>query len=190
MTYRERRERRAERLREWAGKREAKADAALNQARAMSDVIPFGQPILVGHHSQGRDERYRARIGATYDRAYEHATKAQGMTRRADGIEAQLAGAIYSDDPDAIEQLQARIANLEAERDRIKAYNATCRKDTPDESLLTDKERADLESVRRYAPYQLGKGGAFPGYKLSNLNGNITRNRQRLESLKRKVAAS
>jgi hypothetical protein len=38
-------------------------------------------------------------------------------------IEAQLAGSIYSDDPDAIDQLEKRIASLEAERARIKAHN-------------------------------------------------------------------
>ena len=188
-TYRERREAKAQRLAEWAAKREAKAEQALNQARGMADAIPFGQPILLGHHSQGRDQRYRARIGSTYDRAFEHANKAEDMARRAAGIESQLAGSIYSDDPDAIEALQARIAGLEAERDRIKAYNVSCRKGAPDESLLTDKDRADLETVKRYAPYQLGKGGAFPAYKLSNLNGNITRNRQRLEQLSRAAAS-
>ena len=40
-----------------------------------------------------------------------------------------------------------------------------------------------LESVRRHAPYQLGKGGAFPSYALSNLSGNLARIRQRLARL-------
>ena len=182
MTYRERQQRRAERLREWADKREAKADAALSQARNMADAIPFGQPILLGHHSQGRDERYRARIGATYDRAFEHATKAEDMARRANGIESQLAGSIYSDDPDALEALEARIAALESERDRIKAYNVSCRKGAPDVSVLDDRQQ------RRYADH-IAKGQPFPSYALQNLGGNITRNRQRLASLKAKRSA-
>ncbi len=28
----------------------------------MAQAIPFGQPILVGHHSEKRDRRYRGRI--------------------------------------------------------------------------------------------------------------------------------
>ncbi len=186
MTYRDRREARAERLREWAQKREAKAGAASQKAHDMASVIPFGQPIHVGHHSEGTDRRYRDRMRKTMDAAVENGRKAREFESRADGIADQLASSIYSDDPDAIEALKVRIAGLEAERDRIKAYNATCRKGAADQSLLNDRERADLLSLARNCPYQLGKGGAFPGYKLSNLNGNLKRNRDRLAALEAK----
>lgn len=177
MTYRERREARAERLHGWAGKRQADATATLTaiDQQYRGDYAFNTQP---GHIPE------RARVIAREDRAFESLNKAGSMERRADGIESQLAGAIYSDDPDAIEQLEIRIAALEAERDRIKAYNASCRKGQPDESLLDDGLRADLASVRKYAAFQLGKGGGFPSYKLSNLSGNIKRNRDRLASLK------
>lgn len=184
MTYRERREARAARLREWADKREAKSDAALEQARTMGEAIPFGQPILMGHHSQGRDMRYRARIESTTRRGFEHADKARSMASRADNIEGQLAGAIYSDDPDAIEALEVRLSTLEAERDRIKAYNASCRKGARDTSLLDEKQQRDLVRTAQVAPYSLGKNGAYPGYHLTNLSGNIARNRKRLDALK------
>jgi hypothetical protein len=95
--------------------------------------------------------------------------------------------AANSDDPDAIEQLRARIDALEAERARLKAYNVSCRKGQPDDSLLTDKDRRDLESVRRYSAYQLSKGGGFPSYKFTNLGGNINRNKKRLEALERAI---
>jgi Domain of unknown function (DUF3560) len=178
MTYRERRERRAERLRGWADQRQARA-AAVFQAHEVyrGDTAFNTQP---GHIP------LRARVIAREDRAFESLHKAQGMAARADGIESQLAGAIYSDDPDAVEQLRARIARLEAERDRIKAYNVSCRRGQPDESLLDEAQRASLASVRRYSPYQLGKGGAFPAYALSNLNGNLKRQRDRLADLKRR----
>ena len=38
-------------------------------ASAMAAVIPFGQPVLVGHHSQARDTHYRERIATLSDRA-------------------------------------------------------------------------------------------------------------------------
>lgn len=183
-TYCERREARADRLRDWAGKREAKAESDYEQAARMADAIPFGQPILIGHHSEGRDRRYRDRIGSAMDRSVESQRKADSMNSRAATIEAQLAGSIYSDDEDAVERLQERIAGLEAERDQIKAYNATCRKGSPDTSLLTEQDKKCLLSVLKYTPYQ-SKGGAFPSYHLSNLTGNITRNRKRLEQLLR-----
>jgi Spy/CpxP family protein refolding chaperone len=62
MTYRERRLRKAERLRGWAAKRTAKSAAAFESARVVADGIPMGQPILVGHHSERRHRRDIARI--------------------------------------------------------------------------------------------------------------------------------
>lgn len=158
----------------------------------MARVIPFGQPILVGHHSEGRDRNYRDRIDRTMERGVEHARKAEDMRSRAEGIEAQLERSIYDDDPDAVERLEERLAVLEAERERFKAYNASCRKaartgGTGDLSLLTESERAEVASLARVAGYQLGPGGALPSYKLSNLSGNIKRNRDRLAALQARV---
>lgn len=194
-TYRERREARADRLEGWAAKREQRAAADLARARQMGDAIPFGQPILVGHHSEGRDRRYRDRIHNTYGRAFESQEKAESMASRAASIRDQAAGAIYSDDPDAIERLEERIAKLEAERDAIKAYNASARKaaktgGTGDESLLLPAQRRDLASARRHSAYSLGKGDAMPAYHLSNLSGNIKRQRDRLAQLKRAAATA
>lgn len=182
-TYRERREARAERLREWAEKREVKAEAAFGAAHDIGERFAAGQPILVGHHSEKRARADHDRMDSNMRKGVEHVETAKSMQARATNIEGQLARSIYSDDTDAVEKLTERIAGLEAERDRIKAYNATCRKGARDVTILTEAEQADLISVARHAPYQLGKGGAFPGYKLTNLNGNIARNRKRLAEL-------
>lgn len=186
MTYRDRREAKAQKLHEWAGKREEKAEAAFDAAHNLADQIPFGQPILVGHHSEGRARRDQDRIVGSMARGVENQRKAESMEGRARGIEARLNRSIYDDDADAVEKLGERIAELEAERDRIKAYNATCRKGARDVTILTEGERADLVNLARVAAYQLGKGGAFPAYKLSNLNANINRNRKRLDAIQGK----
>lgn len=179
-TYRERREAKAERLAEWAEKREAKATADLDRARTMGDLIPFGQPVLVGHHSEKRDRSYRNKIGNTYDRAFEHASKAEDMARRSASIEGQLARSIYDDDPDAIEQLQARIARLESERDAIKSANSAYRK-------------AHKTELANMSVYERNQTIPYPPYHLQNLSGNIKRNRDRLamlETRKERVDAS
>ncbi len=183
MTYRERREGRAKRLHEWAEKREQKAAGSLERARELADMIPLGQPVLSGHHSEGRHRRDLGRIEGGYRAGFEHAARADEFKSRVANIEAQAARAIYSDDPDAVEALERRIAGLEAERDRIKAYNATCRKGAPDVSLLDALQAAHLEGIRSHCPYQLGKGGAYPADELANLSGDIGRNRRRLEHL-------
>jgi len=181
MTYRDRREARAERLRGWAEGRDAKSAARLDTARTAADAIPMGQPILVGHYSEGRDRRYRARIDANMRAGVEHARKADEMRRKADNIDAAADRAIYSDDPDAVERLAEKLERLEAERARIKAYNATCRKGRPDLELLDGRQRASLASATRVG--MGGKAGAFPGYALTNLGGTITATRKRLASL-------
>ena len=119
MTYRERRAAKADRLREWADKRDAKGSAARAAADQTADMIPFGQPILVGHHSERGDRNRRDRMSRNYDKAFENTAKAADFRRRADGIEAAAETAIYRDDVDADERLTERIAEREAERDRI-----------------------------------------------------------------------
>lgn len=184
-TYRERREAKAERLREWADKREAKGSATLERTGAAYDAIPFGQPIM-GARDRARREKLRESTG----RGFADLSKAAEMRSRADGIEAAAARAIYTDDPDAAERLAEKIGRLEAERDRIKTYNASARKAAKsggvgDLSILTERERADVATLLRVAPYQLGPGNALPAYKLSNLGGTIRKERQRLEGLGR-----
>lgn len=170
MTYRERRERKAEQLREFADGRERKANAAHEQAHAIADVIPLGQPVLVGHHSQRRHERDLNRIESNMRAMAENAHKADEMRSRADNIEAAADRAIYDDDPDAVERLRERIAALEAERDRRKQANAAFRKE----------HKAELAAMH---PYDRHQAIPFPSYNLSNLTGNIGRLRKRLTAL-------
>lgn len=167
MTYRERREARAERLRGWAAKRETTAAAVFKADEHYTGDHAFNtQP---GHIPE------RARLIARHDRQFESLRKAQSMASRADGIEDQLAGAIYSDDEDAIPRLRERIAKLEAQRDACKAANGAYRRE----------HRAELAGM---TPYQRNHAVPFPGYHLTNLSGNISRQRKRLTQLERQAA--
>jgi uncharacterized protein DUF3560 len=99
VTHRERRERRAARLREWAAKRTARSEVAFERAHDLADQIPLGQPILVGHHSERRHCRDLARIDGAMEAGVEHGRMADQMSRRAGNIEATLEASIYDDDP-------------------------------------------------------------------------------------------
>ena len=163
MTYRERREARTERLREWAGKREERAAAVFEAGKPFRGDIAFNtQP---GHIP------FRARLIAREDRAHESLGKAASMRSRADGIESQLAGSIYDDDPDAAEQLRSRIARLEAERDAAKAVNAAYRKE----------HKAELAAMD--SAFERDQAMPYPGYHFQNLSGNLSRQRARLARL-------
>lgn len=182
MTYRERREAKADRYREWADKREAKATADFKKVDDIASVIPFGQPILVGHHSEGRARRDQDRIYSGMSRGVENLNKAETFRGRADTIESQLERSIYSDDEDAVEKLEERIEALETERTAIVKFNATVRKGSPDYTLLTRKQAADLVVNVRHG---FDRAGQFPAYVTTNLSGNINRNKKRLEALRR-----
>lgn len=171
-TYRERRLARAERLRGFAEKREAASDALHADARAQTEMIPFGQPILVGHHSEKRHRAAVDRGWAKMGAAVENDRKADSMASRAASIEAQAAAAIYSDDPDAIERLTEKIAGMEAQREEMKAANAAYRK----------AHRAELKAL---SAYERGQAVPFPSYSITNLTGNIGRCRDRLVALQR-----
>lgn len=170
MTTRERRLARAARREEWAAGRAAKAEAAAADVERRSSGIPLGQPILMGHHSQARAQSDHARIARGMDRTVEHARMADHHTQKARGIRAQVDAAIYDDDPDAIERLTAKLAGLEAERDRCKAENAEFRK----------AHRAELSAM---TPYE--RRLAMPHGSFTNLSATINRTRKRLEHLRR-----
>lgn len=187
MTYRERRLRRAERLRGWAEKRTQAATATLNsQPELRRDHAFNSQP---GHIPE------RARMIARDDRAFESLQKAESMEQRAAGIEAAAEKAIYSDDPDATDRLRARIAELEAARDHDKAINKSIRaaqRKQPDATpefilpilvkhgTITEREAAELARSYAIQPYH---GLGFPAYHLTNLGANIRRQKERLKQI-------
>jgi hypothetical protein len=195
MTTRERREARAARLREWADKREAKSTAAFDAVRQIADNIPMGQPILVGHHSEAHARRDQDRIHSGMRRAVDNQDTAKAMRQKAANIESAVDRAIYSDDPDAREQLERKIADMEAQRAAITAYNLDCRKAAKtgghgNLSLLEWDTPSGLRSIARMVndcatAGQLRPGWALPTYAASNLSGNIARLRKRLEGVAR-----
>ena len=127
-TTRERRERRAERLEEWADKRDAKSKAGFAKAHEIADGIPFGQPILVGHHSEGRARRDQARIESGMRQGVESAEMADRHRQKAQNIRSAAAQSIYRDDVDEVERIERKLADLESQRDRRKAFNVAVRK--------------------------------------------------------------
>jgi hypothetical protein len=172
LTTREKRERRAERLRGWADKREARADVAHQASHDATAGIPFGQPIIVGHHSEKRHRRAIERGQDAASAALEHSRTADRMAEKAANIEAATDRAIYDDDPDARERLTAKIERLEAQREQIKAENAAYRK----------AHGADLRAL---TPYQRDHAMPHRSYELTNLGGVIRNTRERLENLDR-----
>lgn len=185
-TRRERLENRLEKREEWATGRRAKASSLRAQNEPYRGDWAFNtQP---GHIPE------RARAIARDEKAFGHLAVAEHHEEKAAGLASQLETAIFSDDSDAVESLAARIAEREAERDRYKAYNATCKAAAKrgethgDLSLLSEAQRGHLASLMKVCAYQVRPGGAFPAYVLSNLGANIRRDQERLEEVRRRAA--
>jgi hypothetical protein len=128
VTRRERLERRAERRLDWAASRERRAAAAQARADGIARFIPPGQPILVGHHSERHHRRDLERIDSAMRTTIESSDMAAHHRSAAAGIERQLDRSVFSDDANAIEVLEARIAEKEAKREKAKRVNALYRK--------------------------------------------------------------
>lgn len=192
-TRRERLEARAEKREEWAASRRAKADIEYEKADLSEEKtgIPFGQPILVGHHSEGAHRRMIDRAHRAMDRCVENSQMAKEHERKANGIRSQLANTIFSDDEDAVEALEAKIAKLEKERELNTAINKIIRMKPRNESTPGKfVELAALgvkESTAKllFEPDYAGRYG-IPAYVNQNLGGRIKAARDRLVIVKQR----
>lgn len=106
----ERAEARADRFEDYSDKRAADAQAAKNHVDAICEHIPFGQPILVGHHSERRARKDAEKIENGMRRAVKMWDTAQYWERRAAGA---LRHAKYKELPAVRHR---RIKGLEADK--------------------------------------------------------------------------
>lgn len=192
MTRRERLERKAERRREWADKARVRSEAGFRKADSIASMIPLGQPILVGHHSEKRHRKDIARIDSGMRKGCEEAALANHHESKADGLERQLASSIYSDDPDAVEQLTAKAEALEAEADKMAAANKAFRKLKAGDGasrllevvrlgFVTEADAVEIAKLWALCPYH--GGTLYPAYQLSNTRANARRCRERIKTV-------
>ena len=182
---------RVARYREYAANARARAEAANAREHAILDMIPTGQPILVGHHSERGHRRDLARADGLMRRYLTEIDKADYWTRKADALE--RGRAVSGRDPAAVAKLRAKLADIEATQARYKAINAQLRKGAALAELeLTPEDRRLLIQVRDLTPWE-GKGYAaktrVPAYALSNLSAEARRIKQRVLALEKEPSA-
>lgn len=143
---------RAGRFEDRADTADSRSDALYKRAHTMADAIPFGQPILVGHYSEGRDRRFREKIYNTFGKAFEEADKAKYYADRASTARATAEGAEYSNPRylgNRIKEVKAELAVLE-NRLQGKFYNYSEPKPISDEyrqrlEVILDEQHEKLE---------------------------------------------
>lgn len=176
--YKERLEAKKERCEELAEKREREATATMEHASKMASAIPFGQPILVGHHSEKADRRYRARIDATMSKACEMLDKAKYYESKAQTIGT---GGVQTDDPEALIKLKAKLERLEKRRETYKAVNKLAKKVGIEKALIEHKENLRPRDISTVT-HRHGMSD-FSGWPLSNLGAKIRATKKRIEQI-------
>ena len=149
----------------------------------MAEAIPFGQPILVGHYSEGRDRNYRGRIDSNFRKGFELQDKAAELRSRAESIASNKA--IFSDDPQAAEKLADKIARLEKRQELIREANKLSRKNDREGLEALGFGATVIEELLN--PDWAGHPG-FPAYVLTNLGANIRRLKERTEEIEKHAA--
>ncbi len=179
--YAERKEARIDRLESRAAKAQSESTAAYKAAHSIMEHIPPGQPILVGHHSEQRHRRDLDKIDRNMRKSVEADEKAGYYAARAEAAASNTA--ISSDDPEAVEKLQAKLEGLQSEQTMMKAVNAYYRKHKTLDGCpeLTPEVRQGIEKSWSMGWYV---GVPFPPYALSNNNAEINRTKKRLDALR------
>ena len=121
--YEERRQARIDRLNDAAYKASKESDAASKRSFDLVKDIPLGQPNIIGRPAL---PNLRAKSAKLMDKSIELSGKSDYYADRAEAAEGN--SAISSDDPAAIDKLREKVERLEAERERVKAFNKEARK--------------------------------------------------------------
>jgi len=171
------------------------SDAACLGASTLSSMIPFGQPILVDHHSAGRHRRDIGRINSGMRKSIEHAKTADYYAGKLANLDSNTA--ISSDDPDALEKLRAKLEGMEECQEYMKRINGFIRKvakfpEGDRVAKMAELSGLTTEAAAAYlAPDYSGRTGLahYRPFQLSNNSANMKRVKDRITQIERQHQA-
>lgn len=132
--------------------------------------------------------RKKEKQNAARDRNLEEWNYIQGLL---DKIRSVGTGGISSDDPQAVEKLEAKLAALEKHQEMMKAANAAIRMKDPakGDAKLAELGYTPEDIAKLREPDFCGRIG-YPAYLLQNNNANIRRIRGRIAELKKRTEST
>jgi prefoldin subunit 5 len=142
----------------------------------MGSVIPLGQPILVGHHSEGRHRAHLKRIDSAYRRGTEASDKAGYYEGKAATAEANQS--ISGDDPEAMKRYQEKLAKLEETQEFMKSVNKAWKQGKAALMALGLSEEESEKTANE-------KTKPCPSWMLGNNSAEIRRVKEKIETLKK-----
>ena len=186
--YEEKIQARVERLEERAEKARNESNESFKRSHELTENIPFGQPILVGHHSERRHRKTLEKSWNAMGKSVALDKKADELERRAESVASSQV--ISADDPEAIEKLKAQLANEELSRDTMKAANVIIRGKPRDE--WNEEKHAKLieigipgtdDEIKKLFEKGHCTRNGFASYVFSNIGANIKRIKERISKL-------
>ena len=154
--YEQKQEARRERYQALAEKNRKESNRRYEASHKLGEMIPLGQPILVGHYSERGHRSLLEKINNNMRKSIELDKKADYYENRANNI----SNNISSDDPNAIEKLKVKLAKLEDKQRDMKEHNAEARANKTEQP--------------------------FAGYQLTNNNAVIRSVKLRIKQLEQK----
>lgn len=173
--YYEKKENRIQKYFELAEKNRKLSTQLSKMGSDMAKSIPFGQPILLGHHSERHDRRFRASIQNKFEKSARATDKGNYYLEKAKAAENN--SSISSDNPDAIKLLREKVAKLQHLQEKMVAANKCIRKNNKEG--LSELGFSEKEITGLFTPDCFGIPGFAP-FELSN-------NRQKLNNAKKRL---
>ncbi len=184
--YQERIESKKERLESRAEKAQEESNTRYDNAHHLGHALPFGQPILVGHHSERKHRRLIENIDTNMRKSVEAQKKADYLEAKAESVGS---AGIASDDPEAIQKLKEKLTGLERSQEMMKAINKVIRS-----KHMNDADRIEyMQQTHKLSEKQAkallegdfcGRVG-YPSYALQNNSAVIRSTKQRIEELEK-----
>lgn len=117
--YEERKQMKKERYEELADKARQRSKEQSDKHNRISNTIPMGQPILVDHYSASRHRNDIKKMNKAIEKSIEEDKKADYYNNKVASIDNN--SSISSDDPQAIQKLEAKLKALEDYKTKVKA---------------------------------------------------------------------
>lgn len=147
----DRAEQRAERFEDYSENRRKDAESAKKAVNAIADNIPFGQPILVGHHSEKRARKDAERIDNGMRKAVKMWEQSAYWTSRAEGA---IRAAKYKELPAVRAR---RIKGIEADKRKTEKSKSEAEKSielwTTIKSMTGDMQHKAALQVSNYSHF-------------------------------------
>lgn len=163
---------------------ESLSNDLFTDAKKRASFYPFGQPILVGHHSENRDRRNRQRIENTFRKSADAQDKSDYYAHKSQNI----SNSISSNDNEAVKKLEEKIKDLKDSQETMKAINKILRAKGMDlsekkEMIISKYPFLNNDSLHHIIDVEKNTFNLFEGYSLSNNNANIRRYEKRLKEI-------